>query len=125
MLKCEELPVKGVYYYSASQANENHQLFPSQALTLMAEPDNAFDRFAVQVWLNPPNILLLGYVPRTHSQKIAYLLARNKIRRVTLSRAQEYYQRLWLDMSIEYEFSWRTRIQYWVFRFFNETRVLK
>jgi len=68
-------PVKGSYYYSAALAFKQQQLNVGQPLSLVAEPDNAYDPYALQIWhlidskpdqvaVPPPSGYLIGYVPR-------------------------------------------------------------
>jgi len=68
-------PIKGSYYYSAERAFKQHLLKVGQSLVFVAEPDNAYDVYAIQVWYqiesqptqperNEPSGYLIGYVPR-------------------------------------------------------------
>lgn len=88
MLQNYQFPIKGTFYYAAEIAFDENLLTNNTALKLVAEPDNAYDRHALQIFLpttqdsanNAPSIdalntdtpgLLLGYVPRQLSPIIS------------------------------------------------------
>lgn len=58
MFKIIHFPIKGTYYYAAELAIENALIQPNTQLKLKPEPDNPYDKHAVQIWLP------------THSQKV-------------------------------------------------------
>ena len=88
MVRSLHFPIKGTYYYAANLAIECDLIHKGTALCFKAEPENAYDAHAVQIWLAtdqadeqaqdqtlPPKApspntepfttgLLLGYVPR-------------------------------------------------------------
>jgi hypothetical protein len=83
MLQSYQLPIKGTFYYAAEIAFDENLLTSNTALQLLPEPDNGYDRYALQIFLptmqdssnnRVPSIevlnadnpgLLLGYVPKT------------------------------------------------------------
>lgn len=92
MLRSYQLPVKGTFYYAAEIAFDENLLSNNTALQLFAESDNAYDRYALQIFLptsqdasnnrvssigalntNTPG-LLLGYVPRQLTRIISHQL---------------------------------------------------
>jgi helicase len=72
--------IAGWQYYEGEQvaADLAQQLLASGGarVALRHEPDNEYDEYAVIiVWENGPVSVKLGYVPRTHNEEIAVLLA--------------------------------------------------
>jgi hypothetical protein len=118
------LPVKGVYFYETN-AVENHGLLtPGAAVTLKPEPDNEFDRHAVQIWLNdspnsPPHTFpsspcLLGYIPRSHSRRIAWLLQHAQLNTAEIESAYRQYHRLYIYVRLRFDVRWWQAVQYWI-----------
>jgi hypothetical protein len=118
------LPVKGVYFYE-TDAVENHGLLtPGAALILKPEPENEFDRHAVQIWLNGfPNSLphssphspcLLGYIPRSHSRRIAWLLQHAQLKTAEIESAYRQYHRLYIYVRLRFDVRWWQAVQYWI-----------
>lgn len=86
MLRTIRFPIKGTFYYAAELALESHLIQKNTLLYFKAEPDSAYDKNAIQIWLpthfhsaenDPPPLLLstkhtptfthgllIGYVPR-------------------------------------------------------------
>ena len=87
MVRSLRFPIKGTYYYAANLAIEYDLIHKDTALCFKAEPDNSYDKHAVQIWLATDHTedqnlqtseqltpssntdpfttgLLLGYVPR-------------------------------------------------------------
>lgn len=63
--------VKGGTYRSEAAQEEYICLTPGNELKLKAEPDNAYDEYAVRVYSNRK---FIGYVDRKHSRAVAYVL---------------------------------------------------
>ncbi|MCF6254499.1 MAG: HIRAN domain-containing protein [Thiomicrorhabdus sp.] len=75
MLNTIQFPVKGTYYYAADLALESGWLDCNAQLTLIAEPDNPYDKNAIQIWCDHPDEnhsskLLIGYVPRALAKQL-------------------------------------------------------
>ncbi|MGE4501206.1 MAG: HIRAN domain-containing protein [Hydrogenovibrio sp.] len=120
------LPVKGVYFYE-TDAVENHGLLaPGAVVTLKPEPDNEFDRHAVQIWLSgspnsppfspfsPYSSCLLGYIPRTHSRRIAWLLQHAQLKTAEIESVYRQYHRLYIYVRLGFNVRWWQAIQYWI-----------
>lgn len=63
--------VKGGSYRSEAAQEEYICLTPGNELKLKAEPDNAYDEYAVRVYSDRK---FIGYVDRKHSRAVAYVL---------------------------------------------------
>jgi hypothetical protein len=82
MYKSYQFPIKGTFYYAAAIVIDESLMTNNTLFELQAEPGNAYDQYAVQIFLRPPQAvsantllipndsnpnypgLLLGYVPR-------------------------------------------------------------
>ncbi len=107
------LPVKGVYFYE-TDAVENHGLLTTgAAVTLKPDPDNEFDRHAVQIWLNG-SPCLLGYIPRSHSRRIAWLLQHAQLNTAEIESAYRQYHRLYIYVRLRFDVRWWQAVQYWI-----------
>lgn len=107
-------PIKGTFYYEADQVEASGRLRIGTALVLQAEPDNAYDPFALQVFYPLPNRLaLLGYMPRQDTARIHFWLAHQRIHRITLETAYREYQRLYLYLAIEADTYWWEAFRRW------------
>ena len=107
------LPVKGVYFYE-TDAVENHGLLtPGAIVTLKPEPENEFDRHAVQIWLNS-SPCLLGYIPRSHSRRIAWLLQHAQLKSAEIESAYRQYHRLYIYVRLRFDVRWWQAVQYWI-----------
>ncbi len=51
MLQSYQLPIKGTFYYAAEIAFDENLLTSNTALQLLPEPDNGYDRYALQIFL--------------------------------------------------------------------------
>lgn len=60
-------PVKGCFYYAAAEALQTNFIAPQQAVTLKLEPNNAYDKNAVQIWLPLCSLLTTNQTPSSHS----------------------------------------------------------
>lgn len=78
MQRLIKFPIKGTYYYSAADALKLDCLNLNSQLSLIAEPDNYYDKFAIQIWLKIPqnqsNGYLLGYIPKVMSKRLSLYL---------------------------------------------------
>lgn len=85
------------FQYHQGEAVWN-RLAPTQALTLVREPDNAHDAQAVRVeWCGRQ----LGYVPRAENTVVAGLLDRGEqlsARIAAMKLSEDPWQRVWLDI---------------------------
>ncbi len=107
------LPVKGVYFYE-TDAVENHGLLtPGAIVTLKPEPENKFDGHAVQIWLNGSSCLL-GYIPRSHSRRIAWLLQHAQLNTAEIESAYRQYHRLYIYVRLRFDVRWWQAVQYWI-----------
>ncbi|WP_024850542.1 HIRAN domain-containing protein [Hydrogenovibrio kuenenii] len=109
------LPIKGSYYYSAELADDIGLLQLGSPLQLIAEPDNAQDKNAIQLWLVHFPSLLLGYVPRRKARFIGFLLKHQLIQQpITLHKINYQDDRLKLQFQLHYSLSWQLRLIYWL-----------
>ncbi len=89
-----KFPIKGTFYYAAELAMEQDLIDPETRLMFIAEPDNCYDQYAIQIWLpsqadtsittnssadastdtHAKPGYLLGYVPRTMSKQLSRIL---------------------------------------------------
>lgn len=67
--------VAGVYYYDGMELVAEGGVKVGDELRLSAQPDNPYDRFAVEIFHAPTGVKL-GYVPRTDNKHISRLLRR-------------------------------------------------
>jgi hypothetical protein len=84
-IRCETLRVKGTHYYQAQLAWEAGWLESFAPLVLVREPDNRYDRHAIQIWLLRPR-MLLGYVPRALAPRIGWQLKNGHLHQTRLSQ---------------------------------------
>ena len=66
------LKIAGMKFHEGVDIIED--VHDDEELTLILEPDNKFDRFAVKVMIEGT---MLGYVPATHSKIISTLIENN------------------------------------------------
>ncbi len=74
MIKTIRFPIKGTFYHDAKQALQSGKLLSDSLLNLQADSDNAYDPYAIQVWIKHDSYLL-GYVPKTLSKSLLSHLA--------------------------------------------------
>ncbi len=74
-------PLAGFQYHSAKQVWD--ELREGDALTLVREPDNAYDPRAVKVLWHGT---MLGYVPRRDNEAVARLLDRGTVLEARITR---------------------------------------
>ena len=118
MKKCYRFPIKGSYYYSADQAFEQQLLQVGKTLNLRAEPDNSYDRHALQIWTGTIkdnsengdlNGYLIGYVPRQLAKRWRSIM--NDSTTLTLTRANAKGKLLRLECEIELSLNWLQHLQ--------------
>lgn len=109
--------VKGTYYYSADQCESQGKLWAGKPLELRAEPDNEYDKFAVQVWLpktDSQRAYLLGYLPRKHSQRLSTYLQRGWILNSKIDTAYRQFGRFYLYLELEIHANRWQRLKDWL-----------
>lgn len=123
MKRCIQFPIKGSFYYSADMAMDLSLLHPGEPLKLQAEPDNIYDKNAVQIWL-PKSIqacfedndsnknaiishgLLLGYVPRTLAPKITFYIQHQDPLEVTVRHCARLGKQIEIDCQLTINLAW-------------------
>ena len=118
-----QFPIKGAFYYSADMAMDLSLLSPDEPLKFQPEPDNVFDRNAVQIWL-PKSVqaclednnesddtlithgLLLGYVPRTLAPKIAFYIKHQGPLEVTVKHCGRLGKQIEIDCQTTINQAW-------------------
>ncbi|GAB6070783.1 hypothetical protein JCM30760_18800 [Thiomicrorhabdus hydrogeniphila] len=119
------LPIKGTFYYSAYDAMQEGLLTKNTILSLKPEPDNGFDKNAMQIWL-PVNSdktydkthanqlgLLLGYVPKSLSAKISHLYSHHLISEIHIVHYAQLGKRIEIDYQILINQAWLPYV--WLF----------
>ena len=123
------VPIKGLHYYYAKDLWQAELLTESSSLKLQPEPDNPYDRYAVQVYLStddqtkttsvlPSN--LLGYLPRQNAPWSHYLLTHHqtitvKIHQTKLSNHLPNV--IMIELTSTYK--WWHRLLYPIWKFFH------
>lgn len=113
-MNSQTLPIKGWGFYQGPHLWQTGKLQLTSSLSLQAEPDNPFDRYAVQVYLNlTPNLknpnthdkALIGYLPRESAAFMQYLLLQQQIKNIKISQTKTKlpYQ---IILEIDYQDSW-------------------
>ena len=123
MKRCIQFPVKGTYYYSADMSMDLSLLCADEPLKFQLEPDNIFDKNAVQIWL-PKSIqacfenndsnedalishgLLLGYVPRTLAPKIAFYIQHQGPLEVSVRHCARLGKQIEIDCQVTINQAW-------------------
>ena len=118
-----QFPIKGAYYYSADMAMDLSLLHQDEPLKFKLEPDNHYDKNAVQIWL-PKNIptclednndkedivmshgLLLGYVPRTLAPKMVFYIQHKDPIELTIKRAARRGKQIEIDCQVTINQAW-------------------
>lgn len=118
-LKEQTLPIKGSYYYSVDEADARGLLFSGQPLKLLAEPQNPYDVYAVQIWLAEVSALMLGYIPRRQAPWIQFLTRNHLIFDAEIATCYRQFNRWTLDCRLRYHTNWRVRFHYWLSRIFS------
>ena len=117
-----QFPVKGSFYYSADMAMDLSLLYPDEPLKFQREPDNIYDKNAVQIWL-PKSVqacfedndnkdavishgLLLGYVPRTLAPKIVFYIQHQGPLEVTVRHCARLGKQIEIDCQVTIHQAW-------------------
>ena len=132
MFKTVRFPIKGTYYYAADLAMESDLIQQDTVLTLKQEPENAYDRHAIQIWLptdfqpssnlppplsppsnNPSHIalnpypgLLLGYVPRLLAPTIGQYFENFSTLNTQVIHKAKLGKMIEIDCQIELQVNW-------------------
>ena len=111
------LPLKGSFYYDAELAEASGWLMVGRKLQLSCEPENRYDRQAVQISLpfaHSNQTALLGYIPYSHSPALTWLLKNAQLSaplEAKLFSGYRQYQRLHLFMIIQARLSIWQRVR--------------
>jgi hypothetical protein len=128
MLQSYQLPIKGTFYYAAEIAFDENLLTNNSVLQLRAEPDNGYDRHALQIFLpttqdsssnrvpssealnrdNPG--LLLGYVPRQLSPIISRQLNSSCTYSLQVIHKARLGKRIEIECLLEMHLPWFTAL---------------
>ena len=107
MQRALHFPIKGTFYYSADLAIEMGLLKKHTNLHFVFEPDNAYDPFAIQIWLKhkPSNSLkaaeyLLGYVPRMLTKPLNQLLHSYQVKNLQVTHLAKHGQFIEIDCKL-------------------------
>ncbi len=124
MLKSYPFPIKGTFYYAASIAIEESLITKHALFELQAEPDNAYDCHALQIFLRPPKTgsvktnpipatsnesapgLLLGYVPRQLAPIISKQLHTHKEYNLQVIHRVKMGKFIEIDCLLEIQLPW-------------------
>ncbi|WP_178863272.1 HIRAN domain-containing protein [Thiomicrorhabdus cannonii] len=122
MLRVYRFPLKGGYYYDAQTAYAAGLLKIGSPLEIVAEPDNAHDANALQIWLKqdgspdaPPT--LLGYVPRQLARVWRPVFADSPHYQAHLTHVALQGKWLHLQCGSTLQLNWRQRLltRLWLF----------
>lgn len=101
--------IKGTHYYSADLAYQAGLLQPNAQLLLVNEPDNAYDCFAIQIWLansKQQAHYLLGYVPRQSTLQFHFWQKQHCLHTLKLNTIEVEPTRLCLYANASIEHHW-------------------
>ena len=123
------VPIKGLHYYQAKDLWQAGLLTESSQLKLVPEPDNPYDRYAVQVYLVPnakeeaPSNLpsnLLGYLPRQNAPWNHYLLTHHQTITVNIHHTKLSKQLPNVILiELTYAYKWWHKLLFPVWKFFH------
>lgn len=107
-------PIKGLFYYSAEQLFDLHLISEGRHLQLVLEPENRFDKNAIQVWLKlPKEEFIVGYIPRQLAKIFCQQLSGEQI--IALSNRISWHlhkgKLMEIELRIETELSWDASIR--------------
>ncbi|HHT00294.1 MAG TPA: hypothetical protein ENK73_05490 [Thiomicrospira sp.] len=120
MKRTIQFPIKGTFYYSASMALDLSLLKPDETLCFQLEPDNEFDKNAIQIWL-PKSVqacfenqtdtlithgLLLGYVPRTLAPKLRFYIKQNQVIELKVRHYASLGKQIEIDCQVTIDQAW-------------------
>lgn len=110
MQRTLNFPIKGTFYYSADLAMELDMLQQNALLHLVFEPENIYDEFAIQIWLDhsPTEDLkscdyLIGYVPKILSKPFNNLLVNYQVKSLNVSHLAKHGQFIEVDCRLVIE----------------------
>ena len=135
------VPIKGLHYYYAKDLWQAGLLTESSLLKLEPEPDNPYDRYAVQVYLATdlkttentteiatekptkqptPATNLLGYLPRQNAPWSHYLLTHHQIITVKIhqTKLSNHLPNVIL-IELTYTYKWWHRLLYPIWKLFH------
>lgn len=106
-------PIKGLFYYSAEHLFDLHLISEGRHLQLVLEPENRFDKNAIQVWLKlPQKEFLVGYIPRQLAKIFRQQMREKEI--IALSNRISWHlhqgRLMEIELRIETELSWDASI---------------
>ncbi|MBN2646203.1 MAG: HIRAN domain-containing protein [Thiotrichales bacterium] len=107
-------PIKGLFYYSAEQLFDLHLISKGRHLQLVLEPQNGFDKNAIQVWLKlPQQEFLVGYIPRQLAKIFRQQLSGEQITALSNRISWHLQQGKWMEIELRIEtvLSWHASIR--------------
>ena len=119
MFNTIQFPIKGTYYYAADLAFTSGWIQPKTQLLLKTEPDNPYDKNAIQIWYNhptpPSSRLLIGYVPRALAKQLTpYLKSNHKQGNPLYAQvihSAKAGKRIEIDCQIQLSFPWLKQLK--------------
>ncbi len=115
MRRLIKFPIKGTFHYAAELALDQGLVHPGLELAFKAEPENSYDRYAIQIWIANQNQqtepdqmhgYLLGYVPRVMSKNLTAILQRQSSTKLTVVHKARLGKRIEIDCMLEIEQAW-------------------
>lgn len=119
MRKQIQFPVKGTYYYAADLALNEGLIHVNTPLQFIPEPNNAYDSYAIQIWLPLPSPLpatnttqmqkqpqsgyLLGYVPKVMSRPVSKALHASLTQDLIVAHHAQLGRRIEIDCLVSVE----------------------
>jgi len=120
-----QFPIKGTFYYSADMALDLSLIAPDSPLCFQLEPDNQYDKNAIQIWL-PKSIqacfenrtddvishgLLLGYVPRSLAAKLVPYIQNKAVTALTARHYAKIGKQIEIDCQVTINQAWLAYLQ--------------
>lgn len=100
-------PIKGTFYYSAALAMDLNLLHTHANLTIVAEPDNIYDPYALQIWLNHTQqgvmhdkSYLIGYVPKVMTKPLSKVLQNYVVSQLQVTHLAKHGQFIEADCEL-------------------------
>jgi len=135
MLYTVQFPIKGTYYYAAELALESDWIVQKTRLILKAEPDNPYDKHAIQIWCahpdkNSSSELLIGYVPRALAKQLRPYLEiaqkQNALFHAQVIHKAKIGKQIEIDCQLQLSFSWLNKLKIqWLCFWIKQQQVLK
>ena len=101
MLRSANLTVKGTRHYSASAMLSAHKLVAGSSIALRHQPDNRYDKNAVEVVLEKSGAKL-GHVPKEMAPKYLKLIHGGKIASVKVKSAERLGDDVKISINVSY-----------------------